>query len=133
MALVGQPFPLVYSLSSMLFLQTISDVYLFLSPRSVVDNGLVIDVNVLCQIFEWICALFVISHRVTRHGSLHDTTLTRRWILSLCKTGHFPTRDTKLLGLFLRPLNGLWKEVFSSSGRSGKPIERRIHRNNSGY
>lgn len=88
--------------------------------RSVVENHLALDVNVLCQILEYICALFVLSHRLRRYGTIHDITLTRRWMLSFFNDSTPREQDVKLLGLFLRPMRSLMNEVYF--GKAGKQL-----------
>lgn len=86
---------------------------------TVVEKSLVLNISVLCQFFEYICASFIISHRLNRSGSLHDMTLNRRWISSLAETSMKQPRDTHLLRLFLQPLRALLHEVYYGSGTSG--------------
>lgn len=87
--------------------------------HAVIEGQLVLDINVTCQLLEWICALFVSSQRLQQFGSFHDITLTRRWVLSLCQDRPLKPLDTQLLPIFLRPLGNLLIEVYSSSGRLG--------------
>jgi hypothetical protein len=75
-----------------------------------------ININVLFQLFDFICASFVLSYRLRRNGSLHDLTLNRRWISSLAEKSLQQVQDTALLRLFLRPLVGLLHEVYHGSG-----------------
>lgn len=90
-----------------------------LPPRAVIEKQLTININVLCQLFEYVCASFVYSHRLWRTRSLHDMTLTRRWILSLCneRTLRGRAQDTQLLGLLVQPMRVLLDEVYH--GTSG--------------
>ena len=80
---------------------------------------MVFNVNVLCQLFEYICASLIASYHLDKHGSMHDMTLNRRWLSSLSEVYTQRPRETSLLLLFFQPLRSLLREVFYGSGTSG--------------
>ena len=82
------------------------------------DKELAMNINVLCQLFDFICASLIYSYRLGRNGSLHDMTLNRRWITSLGKVDHRP-QDLTLLRLFLKPLANFLQQIYYESGGSG--------------
>lgn len=83
--------------------------------QSIVEKQLVMNLSVFCHLFDFICASFILNHRLRMYEELHDMTLSRRWITSLCGGGTLIAKDTSVLPLLVRPLKDLLKETYYGS------------------
>lgn len=87
--------------------------YLF---RAVCDRSLPIDANVLCNIVEQLCSAYSVAYRLQSwRTSLHDLTLTRKWMERLCLDDGLRTQNKELWRLLVDQIPVILKELFSGS------------------
>lgn len=87
------------------------------NPRHVVERRLHINLGVLCQFFDYLCAGLITSSRYRRFGNVHDVTLPRSWFLV-----HMPdlcpevVQDTSFTWLLVKPIRIILEQVYSGIG-----------------
>lgn len=62
---------------------------------------LAMDANIVCQMVEQLCATYIVAYKLQRFGSLHDLTLSRKWVLQLHAVETLKTQTTNLLQMLI--------------------------------
>ncbi|GBE80111.1 predicted protein [Sparassis crispa] len=75
----------------------------------ILDHKLPADLNVLCDLLEYLCGSFVLLDRTQSVHQLHDITLPRRWLLNFERWNleRVDYDDCEFLAIFLRPMSAL--------------------------
>lgn len=68
---------------------------------------------------EQLCAAYIVANRLQRNGSLHEVTLTRKWVTKLYAAETLKNEDCNLLYLFVELIPSLlWEMYTGSSGNA---------------
>ncbi|TFY54263.1 hypothetical protein EVJ58_g8968 [Rhodofomes roseus] len=83
----------------------------------VLMNRLFIDVTVLCELLDNLCALIVVASRLQTSDTLHDITMPRSWLQRALLDIH-QMKDKFLsrgfLEMYMAPMAGLLEQIYTS-------------------
>ncbi|PCH33046.1 hypothetical protein WOLCODRAFT_62498 [Wolfiporia cocos MD-104 SS10] len=106
----------VYVVHDLLYLMSDDSPYsLFkgiLFMNHVIENRTPIDVGLLCNLLDCICAMMIVDYRYKMRHSLHDITLPHSWLIRLLQEmKKLGSRETRFLPLYLKPMVALLEQV----------------------
>lgn len=82
--------------------------------RFVCEERLPIDIALLCNLVEQLCASYVIAYRMQKNTSLHDLTLSRKWLLKLSTEEKLQNQDINLLQMLVNLIPILLEETYTT-------------------
>lgn len=84
------------------------------------EGRLPIDVGVLCNLLEQLCASYAIAYRMQKYSSLHNVTLSRKWMMKLASEEKLHNQEINLLQMLVNLIPGVLEETYSTqAGRLG--------------
>jgi hypothetical protein len=85
-----------------------------MSNRHVIRNHLSINIGVLCDFIDHICASLVVCMRYQNKGTLHGATLPRSWFIAQLENIKLAeAKDTRLYPVFVDPMADLLERIYS--------------------
>lgn len=86
--------------------------------RSVCEARLPIDIGLLCNLTDQLCASFAVAYRLGRYSSLHNVTISRKWVTTLAADERLGGQETNLLNMLIDLIPTLLREIFASENYS---------------
>ncbi|KAF5377280.1 hypothetical protein D9615_006447 [Tricholomella constricta] len=88
-----------------------------ISFKHILAEKLPINISVLCDFIEHLCASLVISERLRQQGTFHGLTLPRSWLLRHIKEPEkAKAKDTNLKNLLIHQMPDLLESIYSGVG-----------------
>ncbi|KAI0693657.1 hypothetical protein BC835DRAFT_1352925 [Cytidiella melzeri] len=88
--------------------------------KTVCEDRHPIDLTVFCNLVEQLCASYAIAYRLRKYNSLHDLTLSRKWMSALCAEDKLAGQEITLLNMFIELIPTLLHETYTKAN-PGRP------------
>ncbi|KAI0089815.1 hypothetical protein BDY19DRAFT_86920 [Irpex rosettiformis] len=88
--------------------------------KSVFEGRLPIDIAVLCNLLEQLCASYVVASRMQKSDSLHNVTLSRKWMMKIVSDEKLRDQEIVLMQMLVNWIPVVLEETYGTEavGRS---------------
>lgn len=75
-----------------------------------------VDISLLCDFAEYLCATIIIHNRYRHTGNLHEITIPRSWLLKWLNLDHAEKSSINFFAMLKDPLALLLKQAYVGAG-----------------